>query len=446
MTARSFILLLCGAIAPNAIAQVTIDTSAQYKIRNYNSGLVLGIEGASQTAGTNAVQWTDNGSQEQYWHFVPEGNRQYLIENMNSHQVLGIANASTTPGALALQWADNGTPDHRWQAMDAGGGLYRLRNVHSGLVLGIRDASTDPAALALQWNDNGTSDHLWSFEPGGQAYADPAAVSVSYDMGDRAWIHDPSMTNAAGTYHLYSTHGGIHVHSSSDRINFTDDGQVLPFVPSWAYNYTPGGDLWAPDISYRSGQYWLYYAASRFGSSHSAIGLATSATAEPWSFADSGDAVLTSAQCPGSNAIDPGITLDDSGTPWMVFGSWSGGIYIVQIDSDTGQVASGASCIHLASRTSGRAIEGAYIYPHNGYYYLFVSRCVLPRHQQHLPHRRGTRDHDYRTLRRSRRQTDGQWRRDYFVIGARQQCGAGRAEHCGGFRWRSACRSLLRRQ
>jgi arabinan endo-1,5-alpha-L-arabinosidase len=58
----------------------------------------------------------------------------------------------------------------------------------------------------------------------------------------------------------------------------------------------------------------------------------------------------------------------------MSFGSFYGGIYIVQLDKTTGKVASGATCLHLANRIAKfDAIEGSYIYRHSGYYYLFVS-------------------------------------------------------------------------
>ena len=58
----------------------------------------------------------------------------------------------------------------------------------------------------------------------------------------------------------------------------------------------------------------------------------------------------------------------------MSFGYFYGGIYIIQLDKATGQVASGATCIHLANRIANfDAIEGSYIYRHGGYYYLFVS-------------------------------------------------------------------------
>jgi arabinan endo-1,5-alpha-L-arabinosidase len=358
-----------------ALAQVTIDTSTAYRIVNVNSGLSLAIAGDAQTAGTDAVQDTVSALASNRWQFVPEGSGRYLIDNLDTGQVLGISLASLTPGAAALDWADNGTPDHLWQPIDAGNGQYKLMNVNSGLLLGIAGASTAPGATALQWIDNGTPDHLWTFAPAGPAFPDPLPAQVQYSSTDTAGIHDPSMAHAPWGYSLFSTHNAIHEHVSLDRVHFYDAGTALPSVPAWTNAFTnSSNDLWAPDASYRNGKYWLYYAASSFGSNNSAIGLANSRTSLPGSFEDSGAPVLTSSQCQFSNAIDPALVVDESGAPWLSFGSFYGGIYIIQLDKTTGQVASGATCQHLANRIANfDSIEGSYIYYHDGYFYLFVS-------------------------------------------------------------------------
>lgn len=150
---------------------------------------------------------------------------------------------------------------------------------------------------------------------------------------------------------------------------------LCPRPPAWTNDFTNSTrDLWAPDASQRNGRNWLYYSASSFGSNHSAIGVATSLTGLPGSWRDSGASVIQSEQCPGVNAIDPAIVVDDAGTPWMSFGSFFGGIYLVELDSKTGQVASSASCQPIANRIGNfDAIEGSFIYHHDGYYYLFVS-------------------------------------------------------------------------
>lgn len=160
---------------------------------------------------------------------------------------------------------------------------------------------------------------------------------------------------------------------ASDLTNFSDGGFALPMLPSWTSAYTASsGDLWAPDASAHNGEYWLYYAASTVGSANSAIGLAVSSSGEPGTFVDSGAPVYTSADCPGSNAIDPASIVDTSGNAWLAFGSWSSGIQIVPVNNNTG-VPTGASCTQLAYHPSGTGIEGSYIYPHGGYYYLFAS-------------------------------------------------------------------------
>jgi arabinan endo-1,5-alpha-L-arabinosidase len=185
------------------------------------------------------------------------------------------------------------------------------------------------------------------------------AASVAYSAPDSAviGIHDPSLLKTASGYVLFSTHSLLHAHSSADRISFTDDGTVLSSLPAWTNPYTgSSGDLWAPDASAHNGSYWLYYAASGFGSNNSAIGLAKSTSGMPGTFVDAGGPVYTSGNCAGSNAIDPASVVDSSGNAWLVFGSWSSGIQIVPVDNTTG-VPTGAACTQLAFHATGTGIE-----------------------------------------------------------------------------------------
>jgi hypothetical protein len=111
------------------------------------------------------VQQTPDGSANQRWQLEPAENGYYKIVNLNSGLLLGISGASTTAGATALQWGDTLTPDHLWQVVDAGGGYSKLINKNSGLLLGIQSMSTSSGAAALQWTDNGSADHLWKLMP-----------------------------------------------------------------------------------------------------------------------------------------------------------------------------------------------------------------------------------------------------------------------------------------
>jgi arabinan endo-1,5-alpha-L-arabinosidase len=200
------------------------------------------------------------------------------------------------------------------------------------------------------------------------AYPDPGSVS-----GDVS-VHDPSMVRAAnGTYFLFSTHQGIEIRTSADRIHFTRNGSVFPSGVSWASAYGTITDPWAPDVSFHNGTYWLYYAVSSFGSNHSAIGLATSSTAAPGSWHDQG-LVYASQSSDNFNAIDPALLVDSSGRWWLSFGSFWSGIKMIQIDPATGkQATSNTTRYSIAERPSPDAEEASFIYPHGGFYYLFVS-------------------------------------------------------------------------
>jgi arabinan endo-1,5-alpha-L-arabinosidase len=73
------------------------------------------------------------------------------------------------------------------------------------------------------------------------------------------------------------------------------------------------------------------------------------------------------------NAIDPSLSLDYSGQPWLVFGSWFDGIHLVALDPATMKPTGPFTTV--AQRMHG--IEAPNIVYENGYYYLFVSvdRC-----------------------------------------------------------------------
>lgn len=83
------------------------------------------------------------------------------------------------------------------------------------------------------------------------------------------------------------------------------------------------------------------------------------------------------------NCIDPAVFEDSDGNQWLTYGSWSGGIFLLQLDPSTGlpmhlDGVSDNTDPYFGTRIAGggiHAIEGPYIdYNKNtGYYYLFVS-------------------------------------------------------------------------
>src|SRR5205814_2301884 len=93
--------------------------------------------------------------------------------------------------------------------------------------------------------------------------------------------------------------------------------------------------LWAPDISFFNGQYYLYYACSTFGSNRSGIGLATNTTLDPsdaaYHWQDCG-LVLESRQNDDFNAIDPNRVIDRNRRHWLALGSFWSGLKLVELD------------------------------------------------------------------------------------------------------------------
>lgn len=202
-------------------------------------------------------------------------------------------------------------------------------------------------------------------------------------------VHDPVIIRQDSTYYIFCTGMGVTVFSSPDMKQWKQLPPVFTKPPVWAVNAIPGfrGHVWAPDISYHNGQYYLFYAVSAFGKNTSAIGVATNKTlnvASPdFKWVDHGKVIQSVPGRDMWNAIDPNITCDENNTPWMAFGSFWNGIKIVQLDSTLTAAAQPEQWYTIAARNRNpvlpdsvagdAAIEGPFIFKKNNYYYLFVS-------------------------------------------------------------------------
>ncbi|MEU4836604.1 arabinan endo-1,5-alpha-L-arabinosidase, partial [Streptosporangium sp. NPDC023615] len=201
----------------------------------------------------------------------------------------------------------------------------------------------------------------------------PAPGRVTGDIG----VHDPTVVKRpGGGYIMAHTGNNVALKTSTDRINWRNAGSVFPGGAPWTTPYTGGAlNLWAPDISYHNGQYYLYYSASSFGSTNSAIFLATSPTGASGSWTNQGLVVSTTASS-NYNAIDPNLIVDDQGRWWMSFGSFWSGIKLVELNPATGKRLD-STMRSIAARPGSTAIEAPTIVKHGNYYYQWVSfdRC-----------------------------------------------------------------------
>jgi len=182
-----------------------------------------------------------------------------------------------------------------------------------------------------------------------------------------------------GRYYVYATGRGLPFYRSADLVEWQRIGRVFDrSVPEWAPREVPGTrGIWAPDITFYRGKFWLYYAVSTFGSQRSCIGLATNVTLNPddprYKWHDHGKVLESAPGKTNFNAIDPAAFTDQQGTRWLTWGSFWDGIKLVQLDPETGRPVPGATIHSLARRPLKHAIEAPFVVYRDGYYYLFVS-------------------------------------------------------------------------
>ena len=178
--------------------------------------------------------------------------------------------------------------------------------------------------------------------------------------------------------------------------------------------YNVDGNMWAPDVIYnKQMKKWCMYLSINGDSWYSSIIMLTSDyIVGPYtyqapvvisgfrsgnSYKDTDLEIVLGAQetlparyAPSDNygnhwpnCIDPCVFYDEEGKLWMTYGSWSGGIFMLELDEETGLRDYDTS--YSVSETSdpyfGKKIagghyvsgEGSYIEYVGGYYFLFMS-------------------------------------------------------------------------
>lgn len=252
-----------------------------------------------------------------------------------------------------------------------------------------------------------------------------AAIGIS--------VHDPSIVKLEDTYYIFGSH--MEAAQSADLVkwksfasgvnagnplfdNLFDEG-MKPF--EYVGEYVEGGyAVWAPDVIYNEtmGKWVMYFSTSHdwrtsnicFATADEITGPYTyidtflysgftSMTADKTNLAEiMGEDVKVSDYLQSAeynylnypNCIDPTVFYDKDGKMWMVYGSWSGGIWMLEIDQATGYpIHPQADEEAHVDKYFGKYLigglhnscEGPYIFydAENGYYYLLVSYGGLTR-------------------------------------------------------------------
>lgn len=202
-------------------------------------------------------------------------------------------------------------------------------------------------------------------------------------------IHDPStIVRENGVYWTFGTGGGastmpINALYSTDMVNWHRGASPIApnSYPSWINAKVPGfdGNFWAPDLIEMKGKYYLYYSAfSASDGMHSAIGVMVTDSLNNPNWRDLGMVVSTVDDPHSSggfavNTIDAGLYRDTAGKVWMVYGSHYAGIYVRQINPDTGLLANNNRYAVVGNNGNWHEFEAAQVQYLNGYYYMFAN-------------------------------------------------------------------------
>ncbi|MCD7963432.1 MAG: family 43 glycosylhydrolase [Rikenellaceae bacterium] len=193
-------------------------------------------------------------------------------------------------------------------------------------------------------------------------------------------VHDPVMIKQGDTYYVFSTGNGINVLSSKDMVEWKKEDPIFKHgeLPSWHTIDIPEqkGHLWAPDIHYRNGKYYVYYSVSAWMNFNSSIGLVTNTTLNPedpdYKWVDEGKIIDFRNGGEGVNVIDPNVFVDEDGRVYLLYGSYKAGLRLVELDPQTGKLKDEANPdVTVLTTTLGEAV---FLIKHDGYYYIFASR------------------------------------------------------------------------
>ncbi|SET33810.1 arabinan endo-1,5-alpha-L-arabinosidase [Paenibacillus sp. NFR01] len=207
-------------------------------------------------------------------------------------------------------------------------------------------------------------------------------------------VHDPSVIKVKDTYYVFGSH--LASAKTKDLMSWKQISSVVedgnPLIPnvteelSETFNWAQSDTLWAPDvIELADGKFYMYYNACRGDSPRSAMGIAV-ADKPAGPYKNLGIILKSGMSGPGEdgemydatqkpNVVDPDVFFDKEGKLWMVYGSYSGGIFILELDPTTGFPLPDQGYGKKLLGANHARIEGPYMLysPETDYYYLFLS-------------------------------------------------------------------------
>lgn len=279
------------------------------------------------------------------------------------------------------------------------------------------------SAMAYSLNRVGVHDPSIVWEPASQTYyifGTHRAAAKTTDLMSWTAITAPwataTSTNAANSAAFTTPQvtkvkkGGVAYDLNFNAFNWSKRGNA---------SYNVDGNMWAPDVIWNNQmQKWCMYLSVNGENWYSSIILLTADkitgpyryqapvvmsgfhTGTSYKDTDLELVIGTQASLPGRyavgngwgrrypNCIDPCVFYDEDGKLWMSYGSWSGGIWMLELDEETGlrdydvtYTLKGSGDGVTVDPYFGKKIAGgfyvsgeaSYIEYIGGYYYLFVT-------------------------------------------------------------------------
>ncbi|MFC7403731.1 LamG-like jellyroll fold domain-containing protein [Georgenia alba] len=228
------------------------------------------------------------------------------------------------------------------------------------------------------------------------ATAAPSRAAAPPEFAD-ASVHDPSLVTSGDELWVFGSH--LAAARTEDLMRWelmadlvTPDNPLFEDVTTElaeTFEWAEADTLWAADVArLEDGRYYMYYNACRGDSPRSAMGVAVADDVDG-PYEDLG-IILRSGHREGEgpsddgtpydarvhpNVVDPDTFFDADGNLWMVYGSYSGGVFILEMDEETGLPEPGQGYGTRLTGGNHARIEGPTIQydPGTGYYYLYLS-------------------------------------------------------------------------
>ena len=191
---------------------------------------------------------------------------------------------------------------------------------------------------------------------------------------------DPSIIRVEDTYYIanstFEWFPGVRLHESKDMIHWNLLPSPLTTTTLLDMKGNPSsGGIWAPDLSYSDGKFWLVYTDVKIteGPFKDMVNYIT--TAEdihgPWS-----DPIRVNGV-----GFDASLFHDDDGRKYLVQQTWDhreyhhafDGITLTEFDMETMKLKP-ETARTIYEGTDVKLVEGPHLYKINGYYYLFAAQ------------------------------------------------------------------------